>query len=207
VLFRKILTVSGNQPNNFGTILVIDVQPEYLDSIYFSIPEMLTFLQEQWEKPNSDVVFLYNGYESLGMIEEDELKSFYDEQIDYSEEYTVISDAPYFDKGYAYFRSCMDSGFADDEIVPFVRYMYNMNINDSRDIDWESLQEKLSPELVEFLEEEREVLIIPDLMTRLEEIWGPITLIGGGLSACLKEVEIALMALGKDYQIYRKFVY
>lgn len=207
MLFRKISTVSGSTPENLGTILVIDVQPEYLDNIYFSIPEMLTFLQEQWEKPNTDVRFLYNGSETLGMIEEEDLKSFYFEEVGHNDDYTVIFDAPYFDKGYGAFRDCMDYGFAEEEIIAFIHYMYNMDINDSRDIDWEAVEETLDPEIAEFLKSEINILTIPDLMGELEDIWGPITLIGGSTMACLKEVELALLALGKEYQVYERFTY
>jgi hypothetical protein len=37
--------------------------------------------------------------------------------------------------------------------------------------------------------------------------YNSIILLGGGVTECLKEVEIALNALDKDYEIYDNFTY
>lgn len=62
-------------------------------------------------------------------------------------------------------------------------------------------------EVRELLEFSGECFNIPDLMYFLEGIAGRINLFGGGLEECLKEVEIALLALGKDFDIDRKWSY
>jgi len=48
---------------------------------------------------------------------------------------------------------------------------------------------------------------IPDLMDFLKKYGTKIILCGGGIRECLKEVEIALMALDKNYNILTKYTY
>ena len=59
----------------------------------------------------------------------------------------------------------------------------------------------------ELLEFSDDMINIPDLMDFLTDIRGDITLIGGGVDECLKEVIIALDALDKPYNVDHKWTY
>ena len=48
---------------------------------------------------------------------------------------------------------------------------------------------------------------VPDLMDFLRNYGGKIILTGGGINECLKEVEIALMALDRPYNVLTRFTY
>ena len=61
-------------------------------------------------------------------------------------------------------------------------------------------------EVYELLKESSDCVHIPDLMDFLKR-YNQIILTGGGINECLKEVEIALKSLKKDYNIVRQFVY
>lgn len=153
--------------------------------------------------------FLYNGAETLGMIDETSYKVWLYE-LGVSED--VIYNSVFYDKGYAFFRYCMDEGISEDSIVELVRYMVEHGINDSRDIDsdmWDSFMEETGNDMDDvrgLLENAADMVSIPDLMGFLERYSG-IVLMGGGIDECLKEVEIALMALGKNYDVYSEYTY
>ncbi len=112
------------------TLISVDVQPEYNTYWGFSMESYTSFLNENYEYLNR-LVFLYNGKETLGMISEEEYKTWlYSNGL----EEHILERSYFYDKGYAFFRYCMDSFIDDDVIVDFIRFMYNNDINDSRDM-------------------------------------------------------------------------
>ena len=56
------------------------------------------------------------------------------------------------------------------------------------------------------LENAGDMINIPDLMDFLKN-YSNIVLLGGGVNECLKEVEIALLALNKNFNVINKFTY
>lgn len=123
----------------------------------------------------------------------------------------VINNSTFFDKGYAFFRYCIDSGIDHDQIVNLVNFMMKNNINDSRELDendfWDKFIEEYGDEDIrELMEMSDDMIYIPDLMNFLKDK-SNIILTGGGIDECLKEVEIALMVLNKPYQILEEFTY
>jgi hypothetical protein len=60
--------------------------------------------------------------------------------------------------------------------------------------------------LRDLLENASDMINIPDLMDFLKN-YSNIVLTGGGIDECLKEVEIALMSLDKNYNVLSEFVY
>lgn len=118
----------------------------------------------------------------------------------------VIENSVFYDKGYAFFRYCMDSGISDNEIVSLVRFMIENGINDSREITeemWELVTDRDIKELMQYSDD---MINIPDLMDFLSG-YNNIKLLGGGIQECLKEVEISLMVLNKPYKIIKKYTY
>src|SRR5690606_34721775 len=124
----------------------------------------------------------------------------------------VLDYATFYDKGYAFFRYCMDNSIDEESIVELVKYMIRHNINDSRDIDeemWNNFIEetgKTLQEVRDLLENAGDMINIPDLMDFLKD-YNNIVLTGGGINECLKEVEIALTSLNKSYNTLEQFTY
>lgn len=192
-----------------SVVLSVDVQPEYFGGNGFNNK----FLRNYINKLNSsnNIICLYNGYDTLGMITENDYKMWLIENgLDEEKLDSII----FYDKGYAFFRYCMDSGIDEDDVVELVRYMYENDINDSRDLKdrnkWDDFI-ALHPnktELRELLEFADDCINIPDLMEELKKLRGKnIELIGGGREECLKEVEIALKALNIPYKTNDSLIY
>jgi hypothetical protein len=183
------------------TLINVDIQPEYESAIHF-LPQWVKFLN----KTNASIIFLYNGGQ-MGMISESEYAHWLF-QLGVKER--VLNSSQFYDKGYAYFRYCIDSAINEDEIVSLIKFMIHKNINDSRDLDeefWDDFVETYPYEDIrDLLEFSDDMINIPDLMDFLK-YKNNIVLTGGGIYECLKEVEIALMALDKSYQILNEFTY
>jgi hypothetical protein len=191
---------------NGKTIINVDIQPEYQSAISF-IDEWVNFINESDE--NNRIVFLYNGQDTLGMVSEsDYINWLFDLGIDED----VLNNATFYDKGYAFFRYCLDNSIDDDAIVDLVKYMLTNDINDSRDIDEDMWNDFMNTtdhsrqDVRDLLENADDLINIPDLMDFLQNK-NNITLTGGGINECLKEVEIALLALDKPYSIISEFTY
>lgn len=189
------------------TIINVDIQPEYQDYISFDLSNWATFINSSAN--NNRIVFLYNGYGTLGMIEESTYKDWL---FSLEIEEDVIYNSRFYDKGYNFFRYCMDESIDEDNIVDLVKYMMRHDITDSREIDeemWNDYMEETNhtqQDVRDLLENASDMINIPDLMEFLEN-YSNIILTGGGLNQCLKEVEIALLSLDKKYEIFKKFTY
>jgi len=208
IKLKKILLENKN-------LVVVDIQPEYEKSFTFKTSDFVDYLI------NSDydeIYYLYNGKDTLDMIGEDELKDWLIQNSIYSDEiYEKLNKINFYDKGYAFFRYCIDEGISDDDIIALIKFMIEKNINDSRELNKEFWDEfiyrykdylDLNPQDVRnLLEFSEDAVNIPDLMDYLKKIKGEITLVGGGLEECLKEVIIALKVLNKEYKLDSKWTY
>lgn len=186
-------------------LIVVDIQPEYQNAFGSMASELAEYINENHEQ-FTNLTFLFNGPE-LGMIEEYEYRNWWleeglDEDIAYNSEF--------YDKGYAFFRYCMDKGIDEDQIVNLIKMMMERDINDSRELDeefWNEFVERFGDEDIrELMEFSDDCLHIPDLMDKLRP-YNNIVLTGGGINECLKEVEIALDALDKTYLTWGRFTY
>ena len=130
---NKLLEDSGINLVQGANLISVDIQPEYENAFSFDLYSYVSFLNQNIDKMNS-LTFLYNGADTLGMISESEYKMWLIEN-GFDEE--NLNSVRFYDKGYAFFRFCMDEGADEDEIVNLVKYMIHNNINDSRDIDEE----------------------------------------------------------------------
>ena len=198
----KIIKESVNLSGK--TIINVDIQPEYESGFSHFTNEWIEFLNNSNE--NNNIIFLFNGPE-LGFPSESEyINWLYEQGINED----VIDNATIFDKGYAYFRYCLDEGIDEDQIANLVKFMIDNDINDSRDIDedfWSKFIDQYGNEdIKDLMEFSDDALYIPELMDFLKNK-SNIVLTGGGINECLKEVEIALLALDKNYQILSKFTY
>lgn len=189
------------------TIINVDIQPEYEKWISFNLSEWVNFINTN--AALNKIIFLYNGAESLGMISESDYQMWL---IDLGIEEDVINEAIFYDKGYAFFRYCMDNSIDENDVAQLVRFMISHNINDSREIDeemWNQFMEATNNSLEEIrglLENADHMISIPELMDFLNS-FSNIVLTGGGINECLKEVEIALLAMEKPFNILSDFTY
>ena len=85
------------QASNKGSLIVVDIQPEYERGTTFDIGDMLRSASEY-----NQVLFLYNGADTLGMIDEQSLRNYYFEKLDYDEETyeELMSVSEFFDKDF-----------------------------------------------------------------------------------------------------------
>ena len=188
------------------TYISVDIQPEYQKEFGFKIDRYCKFLN------NLDcnrLIFLFNG-PSLDFPDEQEYKMWF---IENGLNEDIVDSSIWYDKGYAFFRYCMDNNLDDDVIANFVRFMYENSITDSREMNREMWAKYLreyrrtdKKELYELLRDSEDCVNIPDLMEFLKR-YSNIVLTGGGVNECLKEVEIALKALKKPYQIDKNYTY
>ena len=207
---NRLLETAGINLVQGANLLSIDIQPEYHNAFSFVLSDYIRFLNKSYESMNS-LTFLYNGADTIGMLDENGYKMWW---LENGLKEDVLDSARFYDKGYAFFRSCMDSGHDEEEIVNLVKYMINHGINDSRDIDaemWNGFMAEYgydASDVRDFLEPAEDCINIPDLMDYLQRYYGgKIVICGGGINECFKEVEIALTALGKNYNVLTEFTY
>lgn len=188
------------------TIISVDIQPEYEKFIPF-LSDWVDFINEN--AIHNDIVFLYNGKYTVGDIDESEYISWL---CDLGIAEDILNSSTFYDKGYAFFRYCMDKDIDKDDIVDLVKFMIKNDINNSRDIDTDMWDEFMietnhtKQEIRELLEFADDCIDIPDLMTFLKN-YDNIVLLGGSIDECLKEVEIALLSLDKEYESLQEFIY
>lgn len=203
-LVREDQSVAGK------TFMVVDVQPEYQRAMPSNmVRELVKFITEHYEEMGQ-LVFLYNGAETLDMIDETSYKMWW---IENGLDEMIVDQADFYDKGYAFFRYCMDSGGSEDATANFVRFMYENDIRDSRDMTREMWAKYLREyrridrkEIMDLLRHQSDCVHIPDLMDYLRR-YTNLVICGGGINECLKEVEIALKALRKPYEVMDAFTY
>lgn len=197
-IYRQLLT-----ENEFygKTLLVVDIQPSYSNSLSFNMLDFCDFINENHS--DNRVVFLYNGPE-LGMESESDLINWYFEE-GMSED--AINNSEFFEKGYAFFRSCMDEGYDQDDIIRVLKYMWENEIWDARDLDvgdWGSIGDV--DEMREFIDGGDTMWIPLELMEYLQNM-SNIVIMGGDRNECMAEVMIALDVLGKPYKEYGRYSY
>ncbi len=185
-----------------STIICVDIQKEYQQCFSFRMNEFARFINQSKRK----IVFLFNGPD-LGFSSEEEYKYWL---MEYGISENKILRSTFYDKGYAFFRYPMDSGIDDDETINLVKFMMEKGVNDSRDLDQEFWDEFVSKykhnSIRELLQHSGDLIHIPDLMQFLRP-FNSISLCGGGRNECLKEVEIALKVLNKNFNFIQQFVY
>jgi len=187
-------------------LIVVDVQPEYENYFGNLHINLFEYINENYDEL-SDITFLYNGEDTLGMISEHEYRDWL---VENGLNEDIAYDVRLYDKGYAFFRYCIDNDIEYHSIVELVRYMYENDINDSRDLTsefWESfVSEHGDDNIKDLLEMSDDCVSVPDLMYFLNNL-NNIVLVGGGVNECLKEVEIALDALNKQYSVWDEYTY
>lgn len=201
-----MLETAGLNGLQGANLISVDVQPEYQDYLGWEAWQYMQYLNEVFDNLGS-LTFLYNGADTLGMVSEFEYKSWLVEQ-GFEEE--NLNYSRFYDKGYAFFRYCMDEGLEEDDLVALIQYMDANGVSDSRNINWDDfmahydIQESEARDMLEYVDD---AINVPDLMEFLMNYGGKLVLTGGGIDQCLKEVELALMALQKPYNVLTDWTY
>ena len=202
----RMLEMSGVNPVANKQLAVIDIQPEYIDGFRSFLNDFIRFLNQNYNKL-SRLTFFYNGADTLGMISESDYRMWWFEN-GLNEE--ILDSARFYDKGYAFFRYCIDNDIEHTTTSNLIKFMISKNVNDSRELDkkfWNEFVKKFGDKHIrELLEFADDCIHIPDLMDELQN-YNNIVICGGGVNECLKEVEIALDALEKPYNVLTKFTY
>jgi len=207
--YNKILENSGVSILNNADLISVDIQPEYHEAFTFDEMSFGNMINENYDSL-ARLTFLFNGPD-LGFPSEDEYKHWLWEECGIEEH--IVYNSYYYDKGYAFFRYCIDFGVDDDDLADLVKFMVRHDINDSRDMDeemWILFMKEYNhdqSEVRDLLEFSDDMINIPDVMEFLQNYNQNIVLCGGGLQECLKEVEIALMAMDKPYRLYTQYTY
>ena len=205
LLILEQLNKFDENPTSGKHFVVVDVQPEYEKYISF-VGELVRYINTNYESM-SKLTFLYNGYDTLGMVSENDYKYWW---LEHGLDENIIDGAEFYDKGYAFFRYCIDNSIDEDNIVDLVRFMYQRDVNDTRDMTPEFWDEFIDlhgdEEIRELLEFSGDAINLPSLIDEIKDYRG-VVLCGGGINECLKEVEIAFKALDKPYSVLSKFTY
>jgi hypothetical protein len=203
---NRINELSGVGSLSGKHLVVVDIQPEYMTGFKGFFYNFISFLNNNHTQ-FSEITFLYNGSDTVGELTESEYKMWL---LDNELNEEVLDTAMFYDKGYAFFRYCIDSGIDDDEVVNLVKFMVKHVINDSRELTqefWDGfIKQYVNKDIRELLEISGDCINIPELMDELKN-YGNILLCGGGINECLKEVEIALKALGKNFNLLPQYCY
>lgn len=202
---HEILNEGTNYP-----VIVVDVQPAYANAIHFA-PQLAEFLNNRTGK----VWMMYNGSEDSG-TSDDSLQDVYAYWFDMGlgnedpDEFDrIVRQFKWTDKGYAFFRSWMDSGVSDHTIIRVLREMIQQRVYDSRELfdgDEEKFAEFLGNDFDEMMLGDN--LYIPHQLpvNELRQFNGAY-ICGGGHSECLKEVLIWMSVFNIKYKIMNKFIY
>lgn len=127
---NKLLESSGINLITDANLISVDIQPAYENAFTFDIFSFTNFLNNNFEELNT-LTFLFNGPD-LGYPDENEYKWWL---IENGLDENIVEQSIFFDKGYAFFRFCLDEGIDDNELIDLIKFMISNNINDSRDID------------------------------------------------------------------------
>ena len=204
---NRMLETSGIDVLAGQNLICVDIQEAYQTYMGFQPQSFGEMINRSYQGLNS-LTFLFNG-DSMGFPDEEQYRWWLIEDCGIEEQ--ITASAWFYDKGYAFFRYCMDEGVDDDELVDFIRFMIKHDINDSRELDaemWQQfMQEYGYQDIQDLLEPAEDMINIPELMDFLKKYSGRLMLCGGGIQECLKEVEIALLALDKPYQVLTQWTY
>lgn len=203
---NRINELAGRSTVAGKHLVVIDIQPEYASGFSHFLNDFVRFLNNNYKKL-SQLTFMFNGSNTVGSMDESEYRFWW---MEAGLKESIADEAHFYDKGYAFFRYCMDSGIEEQETVNLVKFMIDKNVNDSRDLTeefWDEFIDRFGNHNIrELMETAGDCISIPDLMDEIRR-YNNIVLCGGGVNECLKEVEIALHALNKPYNVLTQYTY
>ena len=195
--------------NRYKTIINVDIQKEYEEYFTFDITEWSSYINESYNN-NNEIIFMFNGSDTTPDMKDISDYKLWLKSIGISDD--VLSDSIFYDKGYDYFRYCIDENIDEEKIVELVRFMFENNIKDTVNFSkkqwnlYQSITKYNNNEFRDLLENSDNFMILPDMMNFLKDMKN-IILLGGSEIECLKEVEIALKALDIPFKKEKEFIF
>lgn len=188
-------------------ILIVDIQNTYIKYIGNHILENLPKYASQFDT----IFYLYDNMNGEPFHEQI-IESWLGEENE-----SFINRLNQRTKNYGFFRSFMDAGINDEEIVELVQFMLDEKVYDSRDLMDQENQELMlkfkqkfkNHDFMNLTKWDSYPIYIPDDLVSMiqEDIRDGVVLVGGGTQACLKEIELLLQALNINYTINHEFTY
>lgn len=164
------------------TLMVCDIQPEYERSFDFKIWRFAKFLNRSIGQ-RGFAYYFYNGYDTIGMITEDELK-FWLYENGVTEE--TLNRIKFIDKGYGFLSTALDDDVSHRTIIAGIRRMKQGNkyetIVKGNQINWN--------ESFDIIQNHKKIVYV-----------------GGSVDACLLELLLATKAFKVRYTFNKEFVY
>jgi hypothetical protein len=189
-------------------LVVVDIQPEYQKFFGFSVYNFIKWVNNTQFK---SIHWFFNGPD-LGYGSEMELQNWLTDVCGLEQD--KLYDINFYDKGYAFFRSCIDRHISDKEIIHLIRFMLAKGVDDSRDMDkdfWDDFEKQYNyfqSSIRRLLDKADDLVNIPELLGYIKNrISGNSLLVGGAKTECLKEVELCFRILGKTYKKEPKWIY
>ena len=192
---------------NRNKIILVDFQPAYLGGGY-GHDEALSNTVDSLNKMNpTDILVFYNG-EDVGIEDTaDEVRVMY---IEAGLDEDIASRMEMREKSYAWLRNFMDEGMDASIIIAIIRYMVMNRINDSRDIEPETMTQIIGEDNYkewEHLIEGGDMISIPDIaINELKSLSGAL-IGGGGKHECLKEIQLLMNAFNIKYKQVEAWMY
>ncbi len=180
---------------NKKPLIIVDVQPQYMDTGLSPYIDNIINYIEQAAKDNRPIMAFYNNQEFSGDFP-DESRFFFIEQGLSEESWGKIM---FVEKNYGFLRNWMDEGFKDEVIIEAVKIMKKDKINDSRDFadeHWEQLKKVNGTELFSPDNKghftECYMVNMPDFNTNIIKGFKgmEVEMLGGGRYECLEEMKL-----------------
>jgi hypothetical protein len=195
-------------------IVVVDVQPEYLNPGYYFLPDLARLLAKHKGR-----ILMFVNADETGMtddsVEHDIIPYWEDiyERIGYSEEDfydKILPKLEFYDKGYGYFRGWMDSAVGEKSIIKTIREMYRQKVADSRDLfdgDLTKLNAFVDDDAVDEGLLKNEPITVEWVSLEYLRKFNNCYICGGGRNECLKEVQLLMNAFNIKYTEISRFIY
>ena len=196
------------------SIICIDIQPEYsgmkdgdenpifVDAIDFVLSQKCP-------------VFMLVNAEQTGITSDtiDDIMMYWEDTAEDLKRTIDWDRFEIFDKGYGYFRSWMDYGVDQADIIKTIREMYRQKVNDTRllfggedDLLYAEKFQKFIGAGFDKLMLDEPLLINWVSVAKLKQYEGSL-MIGGGRSECLREVELLMNAFNIRYKRVDSLIY
>jgi hypothetical protein len=185
-------------------IMIVDCQPgyqHYCDNIMYSLCD---FLNNQQGK----IIALFNGYG----LTDDSKSDVVEYYMNFGLEPDKIEEINFIEKEYGFLRSWMDQGVDDHTILKVIRSLKQHNVNDSRQLDLNSILDENEIDAMNHLWKysswDQDPIFLPDFMTinQLRNI-SPFYMAGGGRNECLREIELICNTFNIRFKRIEKFIY
>ncbi len=174
----KIIKESKIMKTNLA---VCDIQPEYESSFPFTIAQFTKWLNKS-SRRRDKITYFYNGYDTLGMIRENDLIEWL---VENGLNENVLDKIDFIDKGYGFLRNAIDENVDEELIIEGIKLI----IAGEEDIEVEG-----------------NTIFYNDCYPVIEKL-DNIVFVGGSRCACLQELDLVAQAYNKKFRFNEKFCY